>query len=368
MNIIISSKNTWNIYNFRKNLIINFLKNKHKVFIFSNRDNYSSKLESLGCKVINIPFDNRGFNLFKDIYVLLKFFIYALSINPSVFLSFNIKPIIFTGFISRIFFKKNIFMITGLGTAFLKNGILKNIAIFLYKVSIKKNDCIFFQNQEDHDFFLNQKISINVENYILPGSGVDLNKFYYNTYYEDKNLSFLFIGRILKSKGINEYLTTSLILKKKYPNFNFNIVGSMITDSKDCVDKILLEKLINDGVVNYLGYKNDIRDLIIDSDCIVLPSYREGTPKSLLESLALGRPIITSDSVGCKDVVVDNFNGFICKRKNSHSLESAMLKFIKLPYLKRKNMSLFGRKFVENKYDENIVINKYLILINKINN
>ena len=360
MKIVICSKSCWNVFNFRKNLIKRILSKGNKVYVFSKKDNFQQELIDLGCKTVNIPFDNKGFNIFFDAYVFIKLLIYSVIIYPSFFLSFNIKPIIFCGLISKLLKVKNILMITGLGTAFYKEDLLKRVSCFLYKIAIKNNDHIFFQNQDDLNFFKKNKIFINNNFQILSGSGIDLKYFKFRKYYKKKHLSFLFSGRLLKDKGINEYLYAAKNIKKKYPNCNFRIAGEFSRESNNGIDLRLFNELTKNNVVHYMGNHKDIRNAIIKCDCVVLPSYREGTPRSLLESLAIGRPIITTDAVGCKEVIKNNLNGFVCKVKNSKSLEKAIIKFINMPFSKRRIMSNFSRKYVAIKYDEKIIINSYL--------
>ena len=203
-------------------------------------------------------------------------------------------------------------MITGLGTAFLKDNILQKFSIFLYKYSLDKKNIIFFQNKDDLNFFFNKKIIKTIKYQLLPGSGIDLIKYSYSEYIENKVLTFLFIGRLLKSKGINEFLIAAEKIRNFFPKIKFQIAGDLVNDKKDKMNINLFNKLILNNKIDYIGHQKNIIPHIINSDCVVLPSYREGTPRSLLESLSLGRPIITSNAVGCKEVIINNENGYIC--------------------------------------------------------
>ena len=360
MKIIFFSNSCWSIYNFRRNLIIKLLKERYKIIILSPDDNYSKKLKKLGCEVIKLNFENNTINFMKEIKLIIKLFFFLKKNKPDIMLNFTIKPLIFGSFVSGFLNIYTINMITGLGTNFVNFSILSKIILFFYKISFKKTSHIFFQNEDDLKLFLKKNIATKCNSSIIPGSGIDLKYFAYRKYKFFKKIKFILVSRILVEKGIHEYIQSATKLISEGYNCEFKILGPTIPNNKSSFNKKTLKKLLPKKFFRYLGFVNDVRPYIAKSNCVVLPSYREGTPRSLLEGLSMGRPIITTNAVGCKNLIKDGHNGFKCKVKNSQSLYLAMKKFIFLSKDKKIKMSKNSRKFVEKKYKDSIIINEYL--------
>ena len=360
MKIAIISKSCWNIYNFRKLLILKLIKKGSEVIVFSKGDNCTEKLINMGCKFIEINFKNRNLNPIYDFFNFISIYRNLKKNNINFILSFNIKPIILSGLASQILKIKNISMITGLGTAFEKKNIIQKISLFLYKVSLKNIYLVLFQNHDDFNYFRINKI-ISEKNYnFTPGSGVDVNYFHYSDYTIKKNYTFLLLTRLLWSKGIKEYCEAAEIIKKKYIKTEFLLVGPFEKKDSNEVSINFINKYINQNFIKYINFIDDVKTVIIKSDCAVLPSYREGTPKFLLEAISMGKPIITTNSPGCKEVVEEDKNGFLCKIKNSKDLADKIEKFILLDVDKKIEMSRYSREIAINKFDENFVVNIYL--------
>ena len=310
---------------------------------------------------------DRNIAIFNDLFNLIKISYYCYVKKPKYFLSFNIKPIILSGIISFFFKTKNIITITGLGTAFETNTnkFITKIAIFLYSISINQKDHIIFQNKYDLDYFKKNKIISDKNNcYIFPGSGVNLEYFEYKKLKNNKKCTFTYIGRLLKSKGINYFLNTIKLYFNNTNNIEFCILGEF--ENINDFDYNLFNELKNSKKIIHYNHHDDIRKIIYKSDCIVLPSYREGTSKVLLESMSCGRPIITSNVPGCDHLVNNNLNGFLCDINDLSSLKNAILKFESLNSDSRQKMSTNCRKFVESNFDENLVINNYCDIIKKL--
>ena len=366
MNIVIFSKSTWNVLNFRKNLIKEMIKNGWKIYILAKVDESKNSLKSIGCDIIPIKVNNKEINPFNDIILFFKIIKIYYSIKPNVTCHFNIKPVIYGSMASRILKIPSINMITGLGTSFLSKSWINGIVKFLYFLSLKKTSCVFFQNEDDKNLFLKNNLVSPVSAYKTPGSGIDLDYFKKVDYPENKDLCFLLISRILWDKGIKEYVEAAKYIKSKYDNVSFNLLGPIEDESSTEISLNQVKSWMKEGIINYLGSVNDVRHYIKECHCVVLPSYREGTPKSLLEAAAMARPVIATNVVGCKEVVNDGQNGFLCENKNYISLVKAIEKFISLSFNEQRNMGLKGREKVVEEFDEKIVINNYIENIKKI--
>ena len=366
MTVIFFSNSCWSVQNFRSNLISEILK-RYKVIVIAPYDGYQKALIKLGCKVINIKIDNNKVSFLSDLSLVIKLFkILKKFKKNSVLLNFTIKPLIFGTFVSRLLKIPSICMITGLGTVFIKKNLLTYFVLFLYKIAFKNVFHVFFQNKDDKKIFLKNNI-INSKNYsLIPGSGVDLKKFSYNNYVQNKSTTFLLIARLLKEKGIMEYLKVGKLIKKKNIKIKLNLVGSFVNENKSSIDKKIIFDAHKKKEINYLGFFEDVRLQIKKANCMVLPSYREGTPRSLLEGASMGRPIIATNAVGCKEVVRNNKNGFFCTIKDYKSLYLNIIKFHNLSFDKKKKMSFNSRNLAESFFDEKKVISAYMLKINKI--
>lgn len=363
MKIFIFSKSSWNVYNFRKNLIKSLIKKKNKVFIFCKKDQYNKKLVQIGCKTIDLNFDNDKINFYKDFKAFMKMCNYSKKIKPDYLLNFNIKPIIYGSLLSRYYKIKCINTITGLGTIFLKSNFIKNIFLFIYKIVFSaKNIKIFFHNKDDKNLFIKKKIVLKKNAFLVWGSGVDTKFFYYKKIKNIKKIVFLFIGRLIFSKGIREFVEASkYFINNKL--ISFEMIGPLSSSKKIGFSNNEIKTITKQKNLFYLGNHNDVRKYITASSCIVLPSYREGMPKSLLEASAMGRPLIASTVEGSKDIVVNGYNGYKCKAKDVKNLILVLKKFKNTSYKLRNKMSLNLRKQAVEKFNENLIINKYIKII-----
>ena len=371
MKIAISVNTTWNIVNFRSNLIRSFILDGHDVIAISPPDDFVSDLKKLGCSYIPLQMDNKGANPIKDLVLFFRYIMIFCAQRPHIYIGYTIKPNIYGSIAAKLLKIPVINNITGLGTTFIKETLITRIVEKLYKVSLSNSKCVFFQNREDKAIFLNRGL-INLGDdtknssrfQILPGSGIDLNRFYPRNNRnmandKDQAFVFLFMGRVLKDKGIEEFVGAARLIKSFYKNVRFCILGSIDAKNSTAISQDLLDSWVAEGIVEYLGAVVDVRNNIAISDCIVLPSYREGTPRSLLEAAAMARPIIATDVAGCRDVVDDQKNGFLCKPYDSKDLSLKMKKMLELDASKRKQMGLEGRIKVESEFNEKLVISKY---------
>ena len=360
--IVLSSNTSWSIYNFRYELVKELLKN-YEVIVVAPKDKYSTKLIDLGCKYYDIYIDNKGTNPKNDLKTFFEYYNLYKKINPDITLHFTIKPNIYGNLACNLLNIPVINNVTGLGSVFIKENIITKIVKMMYKVAFK-NSFVFFQNKDDLELFLKEKL-IKKNFDVLPGSGIDTEKFKpIEVKKKDNVFSFLLIARMLWDKGIGEYVEAANIIKQKYKNIEFLLLGAVGIDNPTAIPKEEIEKWQNQGIVKYLGTTDSVKEKIAKADCVVLPSYyREGTPRVLLESAAMAKPIITTDNVGCRDVVDDGINGYLCEVKNSQDLADKMEKMITLSEEERIKMGRSGREKVIKEFDEKIVIDKYLKVI-----
>lgn len=366
--IVICLNSAWNLINYRTGLVKALLKLKYEVIVLAPHDKFVKEVENLGCSYVPIKIDNKGKNPLKDFLFFLSLYSLLRKIRPRIFLGFTIKPNIYGSIACNILGIKFINNITGLGMVFVDKSIITNIVRLLYSVALKRSNKIFFQNKDDQIEFIKTGIVKIEQSDILPGSGIDTKKFLYTPLPNNRIFKFLFISRLLYSKGILDYIYAARILRKEGIKANFFVLGSIDESDASYIKKNELKKYINSGEIIYLNEVKNIEPFIKSSNCIVLPSYyREGTPRVLLEALAVGRPIITTDTPGCREVLENGKNGFLCKPKDYLDLSLKMKRIIKLPKKQLKIMSQYARKKAEVSYDEKVVIKKYVTTISKIN-
>ncbi len=343
------------IYNFRKELVEKLLSEGYDVYVSSPYGERIDDLVAMGCHFIDTKIDRHGINPIKDLF-LIKFYKGIIKkINPKVVLTYTIKPNIYGGIASKRYNIPYIANITGLGTAVENKSILQFITIRLYKYSFKKIKTVFFQNQENKDFFENKKIALS-RHKLIPGSGVNLEYFHLLEYPSDKTIEFVFISRIMKEKGIDQYLEAAKFIRNKYFNTRFHICGFC----EESYQKIL-ENYEEKGIIIYHGMIRDIREILKIIHCTIHPSYYpEGISNVLLESAACGRPLITTNRSGCKEIVKENYNGYLINPQDLNSLIQQIEKFIFLESQEKRELGLNSRIFVEKYFDRQIVVNEYL--------
>lgn len=360
--IAISANTSWYIYNFRKNTILSLIDKGYTVYVVAPKDEYSEMLGKLGVLFYDIPIDSRGVNPYKDIITLRHYFNFFKKSKVDAVLNFTPKSNVYSTLAAKFFDVKVINNIAGLGTLFIKESLTSKIAKFLYKLSQRKADFIFFQNNDDLELFKKLDV-LNDFNYDrLPGSGVDLSRFKLAPAPNDGVIKFLVVARLLTEKGIEVYADSARALKKKYgEKVDFGLLGFLDENNPSSISKGQIDGWEAEGIINYLGVSDEVETIIANVDCIVLPSYyREGVPKSLLEAAAMGKPIVTTDNVGCRETVADGVNGFLCTPRSVESLTNKLELIITMSHKQRLVFGLKSREKVEQEFDENLVINRYL--------
>ena len=360
--ILILSNHFITLYNFRKELIEKLIDDGNVVFISIPKSDNNAYFSNMGCKIIETAVDRRGLNPIRDFFLILTYVKIMKKIKPDIIFSYTIKPNIYGCIASNLTNNKQVSNITGTGATFLKNSIVSRIAKFLYKVSIRNSYKVFFQNSGDKVFFVENKMVKNNWN-MLPGSGVNLNQFKVSELPLGNEVNFIFIGRVMKTKGIDEYLACAKSIKEKYPSTNFYIAG-FIEEAKY---KEIIDNYQKKGIINYLGFQKDISVWIQKCHCTILPSHGgEGVPNVLLESAAMGRVCIASKINGSTDVIEDGVTGYLFERNNETSLIEKVDEFLKLDYKSRRFLGLAGRAKVKKEFNREIIVNIYMQEIRKL--
>lgn len=361
MKIAIVLNTSWNVWNFRKGLICEFLRNGHEVIVIAPRDHYSDKLSELGCTYVPIKMDSRGINPLKDLALFAELFLAYRKISPDLILHFTVKPNIYGSIAAGLLGIKSIPNVCGLGTLFLNPGLTTKLAIILYRVAFSFPYKVFFQNKDDQKFFVSNRIVPENKCLQIPGSGVDTRFFrpMPTQLKKQEQIKLLMISRIILDKGIFEFISAAHYLRSKGYPVACSIVGQLDPRHKRGISKAKFKEWLDWSGVTYLGFKDDLRELINNSDAVVLPSYREGTPKSLLEAAACGKPLITTNVPGCKEVVIQNHNGLLCKPRSVDSLSQAMEKFCQMGIWEKRRMSLNSRTLAEEKFNERLILEAY---------
>lgn len=366
MKIAIVANTSWYVYNFRKELILELLENGHQVVTVAPvyMDEYSQKLIDMGCAHFNVNMDNKGTNPIKDIATFFSFISIYKKARPEMIFHFTIKPNIYGTLAAKFLNIPCINNISGLGTLFIKEGFATLVAKILYKISQNHPKHIFFQNNEDHEHFLKLGLVKKEKSSVLPGSGVDTVRF---SPAEKKNndgkFVFLLIARMLKDKGIVEFVKAAEIVKSTHDHCEFQLLGFMDDKNRTAVTHKEMSEWIEQGNIKYLGSTDTVEDFIKNADCVVLPSYREGTPRSLLEAASMGKPLITTDAPGCRNVLIDNENGYFCKVKNARDLALKMIKMAELSKEDLKKMGERSRQLITERFGVEQVIREYLKIL-----
>lgn len=360
--IIVVAVSAWYIYNFRLNLILHLKAQGYDVVAIAPIDDYSIRFDALGIPFIPIAVDEKGTNPIKDSLLIVRLVLLLLKLKPGCILSYTPKCNIYASLVAGFLNIPIINNISGLGTAFIRENLTTKIVEWLYTASLRKSAKVFFQNKDDSALFIERGLVKAPRTEILPGSGVEVNRFTPARETATKShFVFLLVGRMLSYKGVAEFVTASRFLKQQYPDIECQLLGFLDCKNASAITTAKMQEWVNEGVVNYLGVSDCVVNYLRGADCVVLPSYyREGVPRSLLEAASVGKPIITTDTVGCREVVDDGVNGYLCAPRNVDDLQAKMEKMLLLSQPERLQMGLNGREKVLKNFDEKIVIERYM--------
>jgi glycosyltransferase involved in cell wall biosynthesis len=372
--VLICLNTAWNLVNFRAGLIRALVAQGYEVVTVAPHDAYADRLAALGCRFVPIPMANGGTNPLHDSLLLWRFWRLLRQERPDVYLGYTVKPNVYGSLAAHRLGIPVINNIAGLGAVFIQDGWLVKLVRGLYRMALGRSAKVFFQNPDDRALFVESGLVRAEVTELLPGSGIDLVRFGVVPIAADGRMNsalqgqdirfrFLLIARMLRDKGVCEYVAAARLLRQRWPHVEFCLLGFVDVQNPAAISRAEMDAWVAEGVVNYLGVSDDVRAQIATADCIVLPSYREGTPRTLLEAAAMGLPIVTTDAVGCREVVQHGHNGLLCQPRNAQDLADKMERMLWLTPAQRAVMGINGRKKMEAEFDEQIVIDKYLAAV-----
>jgi glycosyltransferase involved in cell wall biosynthesis len=360
MRIAIVLNTSWNIYNFRMNFIRTLQSQGHEIHTVAPLDEYTHLLTEAGCVHHKVQMDSRGANLVKDAALIIELWSIYRRMKPDFILHYTIKPNVYGTLAAAMLKIPVINNVCGLGTVFLKDNLVSAVAIFLYRLSFRYAKKVFFQNAEDMSLFLEKNLVPAAAADLVPGSGIDLERFQPAEFKRNKDFTFLMIARLITDKGVLEFVEAVKKLRAQGNTARFQVLGAKDPEHKRGIKLKVIDEWIKNGTIEYLGTTDDVRQFIKNADCIVLPSYREGTPRTLLEAASTSKPIIATDVPGCHHVVTHNVNGLLCKIKDASDLAEKMVTMSGFDDETLRKFGENGRQKMEHEFDESIVINKYV--------
>jgi len=358
--IVLSANSDWNIANFRGGLIRGLRKAGYEPVVIAPQDPAAEKrMRELDVERIAVPMERSGLNPLADLALLARYRRLLKRLRPAAYLGYTIKPNIYGALAAASLGVPAIPNVSGLGTAFIRKGLLQRIVTTLYRFGFRRAPVVFFQNDEDRRLFIDRRIVRPNQTRLLQGSGVDLERFAPTPPAEGPPI-FLLVGRLLRDKGVVEFMDAARMLREELPNARFQLLGPIDEGNRTAINWRELDSWVAEGVVEYLGTTDDVRPFVAAASAVVLPSYREGMPRSLLEAAAMARPLIAADVPGCRDVVDDGVNGYLCTVRDPASLASAMQRLAELSLAERRAMGEAARRKVQEKFNEEFVVQAYL--------
>lgn len=363
--ILLSSNSAWNLANFRKPIIEAFVAAGYEVVVAAPADGEIDRLGAMGARFRPIRMRGAGTSPVEDVRLLFDYFRMLRTERPAMFLGFTAKPNIYGSLAARWTGTPVAATISGLGSAFLKGGLLGGVLLTLYRLALGRARTVFFQNPADRDLFIARGIVRSGQVRLVAGSGIDLDRFAPVPAGGHGEFRFLLIARLLLDKGVAEFVEAARIVRGRHPHARFQLIGAPGDDNPSAVPKSELARWAAESIVEQLGVKDDIRPHIAAADCVVLPSYREGLPRSLLEGSAMARPLIASDVPGCRDVVDHGVSGLLCDVRSAESLAAAMERMLGMSPGERAAMGAAGRRKVETQFDQRLVAEAYLAEIER---
>ncbi len=335
------------------------------VYCCPDDGNYFNKISASGFVATSIKINIRSRNPLKEIVLFLKYYRIFRRLRPDLVCGFTIKPNLYGAIAARNLKIPFIASVTGLGYSFMRDNWLKVIVINLYQFAFKEVAAILFQNATDKDMFLRYNIIASQSMVrVLPGDGVDINRFYYTGLREfTHDCRFIFSGRLLWDKGLGDLVNAFRLVKAKYPESVLWIIGNYFPENPAAISENQIKEWQEEGIICYLGMVDNVPQVLENCDCLVLTSYREGMPRSLLEACSMGKPIISVKTPGCSEVIIDGYNGYVAEVGNISSIAAVMTKFIESSHDVRLQMGLSGRKLMEQRFNQTKVIDEFITLV-----
>ena len=367
--IALVANSTWNIHNFRLNLLDKFIGEGHNVIVIAPVDQYIEYKEKYP-KVKHVALrsmDRDSTNPFKDLLLIAELTRKYKRLKPDLVIHFTNKPNIYGAIAARRAKVDSIAIVTGLGYAFIHNGFIKSVTTALYKYTSKYHKKFIFENIEDRELFENENIISKGQGISVKGCGVNTTYFHPYTNVEvNEDMIFTFVGRLLYDKGVKEFVEAARIIKLRHPKAQFWLVGELDPDNPATVEKDELIEWVDSDIVYYHGFQRDVRPFISKSDCVVLPSYREAIPRTITEAMAMAKPVITTDTAGCREAVEDGVNGYLARLRDAENLAESMQKIMSLSQEERKSMGRAGRDIVMHQFDDRLIAQHIYDIISSI--
>ncbi len=359
---VLAANGAWNLFNFRRPLIEALRADGWRVIALAPDDGFADEVRSLGAEFVPIAIDSSGTSPIRDGRLFLGYWRALGKLRPNAFLGFTAKPNIYGSLAASWLGIRTINNISGLGTAFMRRGLLNWLVSRLYRIALRRSARIFFQNPHDLRLFVDTGLARADQAELIPGSGIDLERFEpaERASARGRPFRFLFVGRLLRDKGLAEYSEAARSLRLRRPDVECAILGFAGSDNRTAVPIDEVERWQREGHVTYLGDTQDVRPFLAECDCVVLPSYREGLPRSLLEAAAMARPMVATDVPGCREVVRHGDNGFLCEVRSAPALAAAMEAILELEPEDRERMGRRARAMVETEYDQALVVSAYM--------
>jgi glycosyltransferase involved in cell wall biosynthesis len=368
MRIAVVANTAWYLYNFRLNLMLALKAAGYSVVAVAPDDAYAQRIRDAGFTFAPVKISGGGTHPVREFCSVLRLISIFRSHRLSLVLSYTPKGNLYSALACITLGLRFLPNVSGLGRAFIQKSPVTFIAKFLYRITFVRACRVFFQNSVDMAIFVDSGLVRTEQAERLPGSGVDLTRFTVTDPLPRPIDSpvFLLVARMLWDKGVGEYVESARRIRSYFPHARFQLLGFMDVDNPSAISRQQMEEWVTEGIVEYLGATDDVRPYLEAVDCVILPSYREGVPRTLLEAAAMGRPIITTDAPGCRDTVIDGNSGFLCRPGDAQDLSDSISRFIGLSKEERRRLGLNGRKFVERCFDEQYVLRRYLDVVRAI--
>ncbi|RHW16707.1 glycosyltransferase family 1 protein [Sphingomonas gilva] len=365
--VAICINSAWNVANFRAGVVRALVAAGYRVVAMAPPDHPAAALREIGCELVPVPMERGSLSPIHDIRLLVKFRRVLKALRPVAVLGYTIKPNVYGGLAAQSLGIPVINNIAGLGTMFLRGRMAAAVAGTLYKLALARSHTIFFQNPDDLEMFVARRLVSPTKAALLPGSGIDLDRFRVAPLPAQDGAApvFLLVARLLRDKGVVEFADAARMLRQSGVQARFVVVGDHDPENAASIPLEMLRAWMAEGVVEYRGPVADVREAIAEADIVVLPSYREGLPRTLLEGAAMGRPLVATDVPGCREVVDDGVNGFLCRARDAIALRDALMEMLSAGAGGRSRMASASRERVERLFDERFVVEAYMRAVAK---
>lgn len=368
--IIIAANTAWYLVNFRLNLARSLQDAGYEVVAVAPPGDDAQRLEAAGVRFVPVVMDSRGTNPLAESALLVRLVQILRRERPALFLGYTVKPNVYGGLACRMLGIPSVHNIAGLGSTFVESTWLTRMVRRLYRWALVRATRVFFQNPDDMSLFLDYGVVAVTQAERLPGSGVDTQRFIparAPARSKDGEFRFLLPARLLWDKGVGEFVAACRSLCSEGRSLECQLLGFLGADNRTAIGRETIDEWEAEGIVHYLGVTDDVRSALAGADCVVLPSYyREGVPRSMLEAASMAKPVITTDAVGCREVVDDGINGFLCRPRDAGDLAEKMRRMMDLEPDKRNSMGRCGREKMIREFDEQVVIARYLKVVDEV--